>query len=269
MRSVRGDLPDSSPSRQTRAWCEVCDSFHAVRKNGTLLSHGNKVLNGVRVSLCPGSNRPHGESPSEKAFLSSTTAKTLGSYAEDDAVAHFRNRRPRLRYSDLEPVLAAASHLFWTRVSVLEEVAIIRRGRTGERPLTDTTEDWHWANIVRGRQEARLRKRELDQVNGPEYRLAFLDLFGRRLRKLRLEAGLAQSQLAIRTSFNVSTISLLERGLLNPSLDSIYRLAEGLQIGSPTLMGGGYVRDQVCPLGLWPLIMYGGSEVPTIWGPWN
>lgn len=38
-----------------------------------------------------GSKRPRELSPTERAFLSSTTAKTLGSYAEDDPETHFRN----------------------------------------------------------------------------------------------------------------------------------------------------------------------------------
>lgn len=38
--------------------------------------------------MCEGSNKPHGLAPSEKAFLDSPTAKTLGSYAADDPEAH-------------------------------------------------------------------------------------------------------------------------------------------------------------------------------------
>jgi transcriptional regulator with XRE-family HTH domain len=179
-------------------------------------------------------------------------------------VTHIRNRRPRLTVSDLEPVLAAASVLFWTRVSIREEIAIIRRSRLGEKPLTDTTEEWHWQNIRDGREQARLRRMELDRVNSPEFRTALLYLFGRRMRKLRLEAGLTQSALAERTAFDVKTISHLERGLLNPRLETLYRIADGIGTSSPTLMQGKLVRDSVCPLGLWPLIMNGAPEFESI-----
>lgn len=38
-----------------------------------------------------GSKKPRGLTPTERAFLESSTAKTLGSYAEDDPETHFRN----------------------------------------------------------------------------------------------------------------------------------------------------------------------------------
>lgn len=193
-----------------------------------------------------------------------SSSKRIGSYATDDPVTHFRNRRPRLTVADLEPVLASASVLFWTRVSIREEIAIIRRGRSGEKLLTDTTEEWHWRNIHIGREQARLRRMELDRINCPEFRIALLYLFGKRMRKLRLGAGLSQTDLAVKAGFDVKTVSLLERGLLNPRLETIYRIAEGIGTSSPTLMQGNLIRDSVCPLGLWPLIMYGGYEVPTI-----
>jgi transcriptional regulator with XRE-family HTH domain len=105
---------------------------------------------------------------------------------------------------------------------------------------------------------------ELDRIYSPEFRIALLYLFGKRMRKLRLEAGLTQSSLAERTAFDVKTISLLERGLLNPRLETLYRIADGIGTSSPTLMQGKLVRDSVCPPGLWPLIMYGAPEVPAI-----
>lgn len=77
--------------RRWRRWCEVCEESHAIRKDGTLLLHGYRVENGRRVGACEGSDKPHGLAPLERAFLDSPTAKTLGSYAEDDPVAHFRN----------------------------------------------------------------------------------------------------------------------------------------------------------------------------------
>lgn len=38
-----------------------------------------------------GSKKSRGLTPTERAFLESSTAKTLGSYAEDDPETHFRN----------------------------------------------------------------------------------------------------------------------------------------------------------------------------------
>lgn len=69
----------------------MCRTGHAIRKNGTLLPHGYRVENGLRVGACEGSNKPHGLAPSEKAFLHSVTAKTLGSYAQDDLEIHLSN----------------------------------------------------------------------------------------------------------------------------------------------------------------------------------
>lgn len=105
---------------------------------------------------------------------------------------------------------------------------------------------------------------ELDRAKSPEFRIALLYLFGCRMRKLRLEAVLTQSALAARTSLDVKTISLLERGLLNPRLETLYQLAEGIGTSTPTLMQGELVRESVCPLGLWPLIMYRAPEFKSI-----
>ena len=170
---------------------------------------------------------------------------------------------------NLEPTFRAARGLFWTRVSIREELRIIRMGRTGEKPLTDTVEEWHWENIRRYREEQREMRRELAQVVTPEYRAVFLVLFGKRLRKLTREAGLSQSKLGSRSSFDRSEVSRIERGLRNPNQEEIARLAMGLRTSIPTLMGGNYVREEVCPSGLWPLIMgHSSREVelpPEYW----
>lgn len=69
----------------------MCQSGHAIRKDGTLLPHGYRVENGRRVGPCDGSNKPHGLAPSERAFLESKTGKSLGSYAADDIEIHLSN----------------------------------------------------------------------------------------------------------------------------------------------------------------------------------
>jgi transcriptional regulator with XRE-family HTH domain len=179
------------------------------------------------------------------------------------------SRSPLIRHSDLEPAFRAARGVFWTRVSTREELLIIRRGRTGEKPLTDTVEEWHWENVRRYREEERERRRELARVVTPEYRKVFLVLFGKRLRKLRRESGLSQKELGSRSSFDRSEVSRIERGIRNPNQEEIARLAMGLRTSIPTLMGGKFVREEVCPSGLWPLIMgHSSREVelpPEYW----
>jgi len=53
-------------------------------------------------------------------------------------------------------------------------------------------------------------------------------LVGRNVRKLRTEAGLTQEQLAARSGFGQQYISDLERGLRNPTIVSLYELAQAL-----------------------------------------
>ncbi len=54
--------------------------------------------------------------------------------------------------------------------------------------------------------------------------------FGVKLRKIRLEKGISQEVMALDIGFDRTYISLLERGKRNPSLITINRLAEYLQI---------------------------------------
>ena len=61
---------------------------------------------------------------------------------------------------------------------------------------------------------------------GPSYSKPF----GVVLRELRVTRGLTQSELAIRSDLERSYISLLERGLRSPSLDSLMTLCHGLRI---------------------------------------
>ena len=50
------------------------------------------------------------------------------------------------------------------------------------------------------------------------------------LRELRRDAGLSQEQLALQASLDRTFISLLERGLRQPSLKSIFALSNTLSI---------------------------------------
>ena len=46
--------------------------------------------------------------------------------------------------------------------------------------------------------------------------------------KARTTAGLSQSQLAAKTNINQADISKLERGIANPSINTLSRIAEAL-----------------------------------------
>jgi transcriptional regulator with XRE-family HTH domain len=54
--------------------------------------------------------------------------------------------------------------------------------------------------------------------------------FGRVLKELRKESKLSQENLALETDLDRTYISLLERGLRQPTLKTIFRLSKPLQI---------------------------------------
>jgi transcriptional regulator with XRE-family HTH domain len=56
------------------------------------------------------------------------------------------------------------------------------------------------------------------------------DSIGRRLHTRRHSAGLSLRQLASKTDLTASFISQIERGQTNPSIDSLRRIAEALQV---------------------------------------
>ena len=56
------------------------------------------------------------------------------------------------------------------------------------------------------------------------------------LKKLRLEAGLTQEQLAENSNVDFTQVGRYERGVRSPSLTSIKKLAEGLRIHPRTLL---------------------------------
>jgi transcriptional regulator with XRE-family HTH domain len=55
-------------------------------------------------------------------------------------------------------------------------------------------------------------------------------LVGRNLLKIRLEKGLSQEELAARAGFNQHYISEMEAGKRNPTITSLYEIAEGLGV---------------------------------------
>lgn len=54
--------------------------------------------------------------------------------------------------------------------------------------------------------------------------------FGSHLRDVRIALGLSQAELAYRGNFNRNYIGMIERGERNPSLKSLFRIAESLEL---------------------------------------
>ncbi|TDE51102.1 helix-turn-helix domain-containing protein [Flavobacterium sp. GT3P67] len=59
-----------------------------------------------------------------------------------------------------------------------------------------------------------------------------LELLGKRIKKLRIERGMSQVDLVARMQGNIDTtnISRIESGRTNPTIYSLYRLSEALEI---------------------------------------
>jgi transcriptional regulator with XRE-family HTH domain len=62
-----------------------------------------------------------------------------------------------------------------------------------------------------------------------EYKKELLIKFGGNLRKLRLEKGFSQEQLANELGVEVSQISRIERGLINTSILMLYSISKILK----------------------------------------
>ncbi len=62
--------------------------------------------------------------------------------------------------------------------------------------------------------------------------------FARNLRKHRQSAGLSQERLAFKCRLHRTEISLLERGVREPRLSTIIRLARGLGVPAADLLDG-------------------------------
>lgn len=56
------------------------------------------------------------------------------------------------------------------------------------------------------------------------------EAFGKHLRELRLEKGLTQEELAERAGFHRTYAGNIERGLENPTIEAVARLADVLDV---------------------------------------
>ena len=54
--------------------------------------------------------------------------------------------------------------------------------------------------------------------------------FGKHLRKLRIEKGLSQEQLAWKAEMELSQISRIERGIISTGLSQLFMLSEALDL---------------------------------------
>lgn len=59
--------------------------------------------------------------------------------------------------------------------------------------------------------------------------------FGQRVKTLRSQLGLSQEALADKCALDRTYISGIERGIRNPTLEIVIRLANGLNVTLPTL----------------------------------
>ena len=69
-----------------------------------------------------------------------------------------------------------------------------------------------------------------------ETRKEILSSFGKRLQNLRTDLNLSQEKLAEIAGFDRTYISLLERGIRNPSLVNVFRLAKALNVSPDKLL---------------------------------
>ena len=60
--------------------------------------------------------------------------------------------------------------------------------------------------------------------------------FGAHLRKLRLEQGLTQEELADKAGMHFTYIGQIERGLRNPSLINLQKIAKALRVNAGKLL---------------------------------
>lgn len=60
--------------------------------------------------------------------------------------------------------------------------------------------------------------------------------FGQVLREVRKKTGLSQEKLALAANLDRTFVSLLERGLRQPSLTTLLTLANVLEVPAPTLL---------------------------------
>lgn len=70
---------------------------------------------------------------------------------------------------------------------------------------------------------------------------ALVKAFSDNLRRLRHEARLSQEELALRAGLDRTYISGCERAVRNPSLLSVEKIAEALNVSAIVLLGGNNV----------------------------
>ncbi len=61
-------------------------------------------------------------------------------------------------------------------------------------------------------------------------------MFGEALRKAREKAGLTQEQLAFKAGVHRTYVSLLERGLKSPTLNTLFRLCDAMGMSASKLI---------------------------------
>jgi DNA-binding XRE family transcriptional regulator len=69
-----------------------------------------------------------------------------------------------------------------------------------------------------------------------EFEKQVAEVFGKRVRELRLEKGMTQEQLAEASGLHPTFISNVERGYRVPTLTTLYRLARGLDVDACGLL---------------------------------
>ena len=74
--------------------------------------------------------------------------------------------------------------------------------------------------------------------------------FGTHVRSLRAARGYTQEQLAERAQLSVDAVRRIERGAFSPSLETVGKLAQGLEVSLKTLFHGFELerRDQVAEI---------------------
>ena len=63
----------------------------------------------------------------------------------------------------------------------------------------------------------------------------FIKAFGNNLRRIRLEKGISQEDLADKANLTLSQVGRIERGVINTSISTVYSLASALEIESVDL----------------------------------
>ncbi|HLJ66283.1 MAG TPA: cupin domain-containing protein [Chloroflexota bacterium] len=82
--------------------------------------------------------------------------------------------------------------------------------------------------------------RRLETANRPDNARIALDSIGPQLRSLRLTRGVGLRELARRVSVTPSLLSQMERGAVNPSVVTLFRLAEALETTTDYFFGDGH-----------------------------